>query len=316
MCRENIHKGLGGQSSYSQFNAVPCDCSDGTGYHPYCSAFDFLTGLILFDTTGISSSLSSSLSSAANAQILTQYQFERIMTMFVKSKGPHHLDKAIHFVAYAGITFGNGKIDALNTSALSVQDLIALRDITNKTRHKDAYYFCNDECSVLVVNYNDPYSNTINNAFLTLENGSCTNSFFMSDNVWSYFIDANNAPVSLIEVYYKCIPYWSNAILSAFGETGGLTGVLIILISVIITSSAIIFGVKQTKYIPEYYDNITKEKVLEELANYLLFVRDGRGGREEEEHMIQAIIKTLQQKSNKKEKAYGINSSSEDNDNV
>jgi len=221
-------------------------------------------------------------------------QFQSIMDMILRVGGADKIDDAVYYGAFAAVTLGNGKGPSVDMSTLSTADLTAYNLLTNETHHADKYAFCNDECSLLTLNYYDPFRKTINGDAKTLDEGSCYDSFSLSDEAWNYFENPKNTPASLIESYYKCLPFPSQAFLIAAGTTLGMTGAAVVLIGLVVMALATPCGVKQMNNIPEFYDDVTREQVLEELANYLLFVRDGRGGREEDAKFVQHIVETLQ----------------------
>mmetsp|Transcript_32322 Transcript_32322/g.32945 ORF Transcript_32322/g.32945 Transcript_32322/m.32945 type:complete len:665 (-) Transcript_32322:18-2012(-) len=272
------HKGLAGQGSYGQYEPIKCECGK-TGNQSYCSTFDITAGAIIYGARG-------------GSLLSESQQVENMLTMIVNVGGTEYVDTAVFDATFTGITLGNGKSSAVDVSSMTNVEKQQYLSLTNTTNMERNYDFCDGMCSIINLNFVDSNELTVNAAAYSLNGGSCANTFDLQEAYWDAFASTANVPTSLIEPYYKCWPTELTAFLLALGTTLGVATLLVAVITMSIMGLVAVCGVRQLARVPEFYDSFSKEKVLDELASYLLFVRDGNGN-EEDAKFVQRIVTDL-----------------------
>lgn len=178
---------------------------------------------------------------------------------------------------FQSLTLANGKSDEVDSSTLSTKDKAAYETLTSEQFFDDAYEFCSGTCYVIAVNFYDPYDKYINPYFLSVNKGSCADSFstVTGDDAWKNLI--NNPPTPLIESYYVCSMGEKDALISAVGVTMGNLGAiqLPLILFVVILGYIVRFKMIENQNFIYPYDTVTRNKVLNEMAVYYLRVRDG-----------------------------------------
>lgn len=187
------------------------------------------------------------------------------------------VNSLVYNAVFQSLTLANGKATKVDNHTLSARDYIAFKALTSKAYTDAAYDFCGGSCYMIVLNYLDPYDTYINPYFLSVNGGSCSDTFSTSTGTAAWLNFQKTPPTSLIESYYKCTLSTRDAIITAVGVSmGNLSAVSVPLIVVVILIGYL-FQFKMLQH-PRFiypYDANTRHKVLDELAVHYLKVRDG-----------------------------------------
>ena len=267
------HRGVAGQKktptgteTFSLYEPKQCSCSVTNNY---CNVLDIVTGFIFFGK-------------ADGDQLELQKQFENIMDMLTKAKS-RDFDPVVYDASFVSLTLGNGRYPRINTSKLSASDNTSLATLAGNTFRDRAYLFCDGKCSILSLNFYDPYLAHMNSRFRSYGQMHCQDTFSIPDTSWGNL--SATTPTSLIQAYYKCRVSVQKAVLDAIGvSVGNVTVVMSTLLLIILTCAAS-FGLRRPEPNLPYKKNVVNA-VLEEWANYLLMVRDSKAGGEEHQALI------------------------------
>ena len=146
---------------------------------------------------------------------------------------------------------------------------------SNNEMSSTAYSFCNDSCAIMVINsYTEDSYPKVSDYYHYLTEGSCSNSFVNDE--WDKITSSTPAP--LLENYVLCTPTIRDAFQNALGVAQGLATTVHPFLLVICLPLIYIF-LKYNGllvYLEETYSKADKEITLNELAEYILLVRDGR----------------------------------------
>eukprot|EP01041_Mallomonas_annulata_P007968 gene7968-16311_t len=292
-----IHKGLAGKTlsngvKISQYTPYPCNCTSSSGKETQCNTFDLMAGIIFTNPV-------------SNATV----QFRNMMKM-ISTSGAKNVENVAFIAAFSALTMGNGKVSGLGQNNMPPSDYLALKTLANSTKSFLSKSVLKD-AKILAVNFYEPFAVTVNENFLSLDGGSCSDTFSMSDESWSLIADSSNPPSSLVETYYKCLPGEQQALISAYGITMGVLSSLLLPIAILIIALAKIIKIKRTTEIPILYDDITRNKVLQEYATYLLLVRDQHVQDVSHDTIVEQIVATLKKHSSNNNHAVAVAASNE-----
>lgn len=218
-----------------------CDCGvppaagdvDRNGYGAACNAFNFLTGVVIFETEAVQQNYSSMQALVvANAFDMT----------------------AINRRAYPA-QFAAGTLGLVNTSFMSA------------SFRASAYDFCafGTNCSVVSMNSYD-HKHQVSEFYLDLLPGSC------ADTVSSPYFEvlANEPMTKLTEDYYQCSNTYYDVVINSLGiATGTYSLVLPLIILVALTSAS---WLMETLGVHREYSAGPRGDVLDALALMLMLV--------------------------------------------
>lgn len=203
------------------------------------------------------------------------------------------VNSLVYDAVFQALTLSNGKDAKVNTSSLSTRDQTAYKVLKSSTFTAKSYDFCSGVCYIIAVNFYDPYDQYINPHFLEVDAGSCKDSFSAPDAAWDKW--RSTAFETLVETFYVCTAFESDAWINAVGITVGNLGAItpIIILLVIILGYIVQFERIESSRFTYPYDTTTRTKLLDELASYYLKLRDGTlVAHKEEEVLLNRMIQT------------------------
>jgi hypothetical protein len=138
---------------------------------------------------------------------------------------------------------------------------------------RNAYSFCSFGClGVVLVNSYDAYNTAVNGDFHQVVNGSCQNSFTISDDAWSRA--QANPPTALTTGYYKCSYTVLDIFVTAVGTAEGTASILIPIAFIAILVLASISPFSKKRLFNSIYTQEERDKVTCYVATHLLLQRD------------------------------------------
>jgi hypothetical protein len=122
------------------------------------------------------------------------------------------------------------------------------------------------------VNSYDAYNTAVNGDFHQVVNGSCQNSFTISDDAWSRAQET--PPTALTTGYYKCSYTALDTFVTAIGTAEGTASILIPILFITILCLASISPFSKRRMFNSIYTQEERDKVTCYLATHLLLQRD------------------------------------------
>ena len=275
------HKGVAGQTSsvngvfgstpYPKYVPQPCSCSL---RDDYCNNLDIITGFVFYGARD-------------GALLSAQTQFQNMMDMLVSAASSStHVDALVYNASFISLTLGNGKLPSINQSVLSASDRSSLEALTSSSFRTESYRFCGGRCSILNLNFYDPFLAHLSPSFRSLGQMHCADVFTISDASWGNL--TATTPTSLVQDYYKCQLSPQKASIDAIGiSVGNLSAAMSAVLLVILTLASFAGARRPEPNLP--FKKLVANQVLEELANYLLLVRDSHAGIKEHHDLIKHI---------------------------
>jgi len=201
------------------------------------------------------------------------------------------VDSLVFNAVFQSLALANGKAGKVNSSSLSARDRTAFETLTSSKFTDSAYKFCSGTCYIIAINFYDPYDKYINPYFLSVDEGSCTDTFSTRKGAWSTW--KSNPAEPLVESYFMCTMSEKDAWVNAVGVTMGNLGAVslpLVFVVMLVGYLARLRTVEQSKFIYPY-DATTRSKVMNEVAVYYLRVRDGTlVGRTEDQDLINRMV--------------------------
>ena len=201
-----------------------------------------------------------------------------------------HVDALVSNASFISLTLGNGKYPSINQTALSASDNSSLQTLISNTFRMASYDFCGGKCSILNLNFYDPFLAHLDPSFRSLGQMHCADTFTIPTASWSNL--TSTTPSSLVQDYYKCRLSVQKATIEAIGvSVGNVSAAMSAILLFILTFASFVGARRPEPYLP--FKKLAAQQVLEELANYLLLVRDSRAGNKDHEDLISHIASAL-----------------------
>lgn len=212
-----------------------CNCSDGSGHSDACNAFNFLTGLVVFQEAIVGN-------------------YDGVKGLIAANNMSMQI---INELAYRA-QFAAGTLGLVNTS------------FTDGGYRALAYDFCainGTNCSIVTINSYDQRFE-VSEFYLELESGSCTDSIASPK-----FLSLADHPVAkLTEQYFQCSNTYYDVVVNSLGiATGTYSLVLPLLLLLVMTSAR---WVMETKGANRKYGADSRADILDSLALLLVMSRD------------------------------------------
>jgi hypothetical protein len=210
---------------------------------------------------------------------------QAIIEFAVAIKALGDLNQLVYNATFASVVLGNGQIatiekafQAAKTNTTSNQEYVDFLYLQNSTFRKDAYKFWQGTGpkGMVIVRSFDIYNTAINGDYHQLVNGSCFDSYSLSDAAWTNAYA--NPPTQLIQDYFKCHYGVQDTIITALGVGSGTANAFIPVMIILFMFFIHKLGLPRTKMIKDLYTEGERQKALTHLATHLLMIRD----REEE----------------------------------
>jgi hypothetical protein len=159
------HYGAAGTNDLDSYIPRQCSCSDSTSSSAQCKDFNFLSGVVVYDT------------SAYKAICEFAYSFAKLNK---------DINSLVYNATFASAVLGNGQKDYLSeTLENGTTDRTNFENLISSTWRASAYDFCTNDCKgILTVHSYDTYSYFVSPWAHQLTSGSCKNTFNITSKAW------------------------------------------------------------------------------------------------------------------------------------
>eukprot|EP00981_Chlorochromonas_danica_P008198 scaffold2062_cov181-Ochromonas_danica.AAC.2 len=236
-----------------------CDCSTTIGRSRACQLFNFLPGLLFYNSLSTHHLTSWSIFDGNNTyELLEDLGLIDLMRLVGRFDSYEDLNKAAYNASFMTLSSTNS-----NCSSSCRQELFDFCTLSNAT------------CSVFVYNSQSGVSQSTSTYKYQLSNGSCSNQMLMTSSTWKKLVES--PPVQFTQTYYECYDSESSAMFNALGVASGNTQ-LFVPLAVFLLLPLLYCSLVVIRQVPpkDEYNKIEKGQVLDILALLVLRLRDGK----------------------------------------